>query len=301
METIVAVPQRVFIPGVESSNARNGLSKWPILIALGIVVSIIAVLSGWWITTRVRTARVKAQADQDLSEVKAAIARITGKGFTNKLGMKFALIPHGSFLMGSDTGGEEEQPVHRVTISQDFYLQTTEVTQAQWSLLMKFNPSYYLWPTHPVDRVDWSSAQDFVKQLNELNDGYSYRLPTEAEWEYACRAGTTSDYYGELDSVCWYDGNSQSQMQEVGKKQPNAFGLYDMLGNAEEWCQDSYDWKYYQVSPELDPTGPAEATDAHVVRGGAFSYGATKVRSASREGSVNPFVIQGFRVAATHR
>jgi formylglycine-generating enzyme required for sulfatase activity len=133
-----------------------------------------------------------------------------------------------------------------------------------------------------VEQVSWNDAQGFLSKLNARNDGYRYRLPTEAEWEYAARAGTTGDNAADLDSVAWYSINSYSQTHSVGEKQANGWGLYDMLGNVWEWCQDWYGEDYYRNSPAEDPQGPSSGS-ARVLRGGSWVSVTGVVRVASRD------------------
>jgi formylglycine-generating enzyme required for sulfatase activity len=129
--------------------------------------------------------------------------------------------------------------------------------------------------------VSWNDVQEFLQRMNAKNDGYRYRLPTEAEWEYAARAGSTSARYGELDAMAWYTANSGSQTHPVGQKQANAWGLYDMLGNVWEWVQDWYGGSYYQQSPGTDPQGPSTGS-SHVLRGGSWTGSARVVRASGR-------------------
>ncbi len=194
--------------------------------------------------------------------------------FKNSIGMEFVKIPAGSFMMGDNS----EKPIHKVTISRDFYMGKTEVTQAQWKALMGNNPSHFKGDNLPVETVSWDDAQEFIKKLNAKGEG-TYRLPTESEWEYAARAGTTGDYAGNLDSMAWYGANSGNKTHEVGTKQANAFGLYDMHGNVWEWCQDWYG--EYSSSAQTDPTG-ASSGSFRVSRGGSWlNYGGL-LRSANR-------------------
>jgi len=205
------------------------------------------------------------------------------------VGMEFVQIPAGSFLMGSDTGTDDEKPVHQVTISRPFELQTTPVTQGQWVAVMGFNPSEFnMGDDYPVENMTWEDMHTFLKKLNVLDPGKNYRLPTEAEWEYACRAGTTGERYGELDAIAWHRGNSDRQIHPVGQKQPNAWGLYDMLGNVWEWCADGYDKDFYASSPATDPRCTTEKNGNIISRGGT--------RSAQRHWAVySP--LTGFRCA----
>ena len=214
----------------------------------------------------------------------------------------FVRIPAGEFMMGSDKGNVGEKPAHRVRISQPFEMGKTEVTQAQWEAVMGNRPSYFGGDARPVEQVSWYDAQQFIERLNGLDDGYTYRLPTEAEWEYACRAGSSGDYDGKLEAMAWYDANSQQMTHQVATKQPNAWGLYDMLGNVFEWCQDYYDQGYYAQSPAADPQGP-ESGPFRVKRGGSWMFTADFARPAARDlfspGYRYNFV--GFRLVRTRR
>jgi formylglycine-generating enzyme required for sulfatase activity len=219
-------------------------------------------------------------------------------------GMKFVSIPAGTFMMGSpDTESgryDDEGPQHQVTISKGFELQATEVTQGQWVAVMGSNPSYFTSPEHcpgehvesgglrmcpnnPVEQVSWDDAQEFIQKLNSRGDGYRYRLPTEAEWEYAARAGTTGPYAGDLEAMAWYDQNSGDMTHPVAKKQANAWGLYDMHGNVWESTADWYA-SSYSSGAVTDPTGPSTGS-IRVFRGGSwYDGGAQGCRSAVRNG-----------------
>jgi len=194
--------------------------------------------------------------------------------FVNSIGMEFRLIQAGSFMMGSKNGDIDEKPMHRVTITKPFYIGIYPVTQAEYKAIMGTNPSWFEGDDKPIDYVTWYDAKEFCRQLSE-KEGRTYRLPTEAEWEYACRAGTTTKYYwGDKinDAYLWYKDNSDQQTHSVGEKLPNAWGLYDMLGNVYEWCEDWYDRDYYSRSPWTDPVGPSSGL-FRVLRGGSwFSY-----------------------------
>jgi len=166
------------------------------------------------------------------------------KPVVTKQGIELVWIPPGSFMMGSANGGGNEKPVHQVTIREGFYMGRHEVTQAQWRGVMGSNPSKFRGHGIPVEQVSWDDAVAFIARLNAQNDGYTYRLPTEAEWEYAARAGAAGDYEGDLHATAWHFGNSGLQTHPVGTKAPNAFGLYDMYGNVWEWCADLYNETY---------------------------------------------------------
>ncbi len=197
-------------------------------------------------------------------------------------GVEFAFrwCPAGSFQMGSESGNSDEKPVHEVTLTRGFWLLETEVTQAQWQAVMGNNPSYFHGNNLPVECVSWEDCKEFCTKLS--SQGLNVSLPTEAQWEYACRAGTTGAYAGNLDEMAWYDDNSGSTTHEVGQKKPNAWGLYDMHGNVYEWCSDW--WDSYSESPASDPTGPSSGT-LRVFRGGSWNNDAQYCRSANRNGN----------------
>jgi formylglycine-generating enzyme required for sulfatase activity len=178
----------------------------------------------------------------------------------NDAGIEFVQIQPGEFMMGCSTGdidcNADERPIHHVQITKPFQIGKFELTQGQWQSVMGSNPSTIKGDDHPVETVSKDEAHDFLNRLNARNDGYHYRLPTEAEWEYAARAGSTSPYAGKPDEVAWYNGNSDDETHPVGTKKPNAWGLYDMEGNVKEWVEDMYSANYYSNSPEADPTGP---------------------------------------------
>ena len=205
-------------------------------------------------------------------------------------------IPAGSFMMGSDNGESDEKPVHRVNISNSFYMGKYEVTRAQWKAVTGNNPSYFKGDDLPVEQVSWDDVKDFIRKLNNLQSDYEYRLPTEAEWEYACRAGTTGDYAGNLDSMAWYGANSGNKTHSVGQKQPNAFGLYDMHGNVWEWTEDWYG--SYSSGTVTDPTGGLSGS-RRVGRGGGWFSSAVDLRSAVRGGDAPSDRLNnlGFRLA----
>jgi formylglycine-generating enzyme required for sulfatase activity len=197
------------------------------------------------------------------------------------LHIEFVRIPAGEFDMGSESGDPHERPVHRVRISKAFEMGKYPVTQAQWEAVMGSNPSRFRGDERPVEQVSWNDVQVFLEKLDAKKDGYRYRLPTEAEWEYAARAGTTVDCVPDLDAMAWHKENSEGETHPVGQKQPNGWGLYDMLGNVWEWCQDSFCADYYKESPGVDPPDPSSGK-YRVVRGGSFVDGAGYVRVCSR-------------------
>ena len=237
--------------------------------------------------------------------------------------MKLMLIPPGMFLMGSPEGEEHryapyEGPQHEVIITRPFYLGIYPVTQREFEAVMGYNPSCFKdSPDHPADQVSWKKAVEFCQRLSALpaeeKAGRVYRLPTEAEWEYACRAGTTTPFHfgltasstqANFDGARPYGdvpvGPSLQQTSKVGSYPANAWGLYDMHGNLWEWCADWFDKDYFKKSPKKDPQGPPSGT-ARVIRGGAWKNEGTWLRAAYREGygpggHVNR---QRFRVACS--
>ena len=200
--------------------------------------------------------------------------------------LKLMPIAAGSFAMGSTNGDDDEQPVTRVTISQAYWLGATEVTQRQWEAVMGNNPSNFKGANLPVECVSYGEALSFCRKVTKqeraagrLPTGYEYTLPTEAQWEYACRAGTTGDYAGNLDAMGWSEDNSGERTHEVGGKKANGWGLYDMHGNVMEWCLD---WRgAYAGGSVTDPRG-ATSGSYRVFRGGCWFFSASICRSASR-------------------
>jgi formylglycine-generating enzyme required for sulfatase activity len=232
------------------------------------------------------------------------------------------VVPPGTFNMGCSASNQyacasdgRESPVHAVTLTNAFYLGRYEVTQAQWTAVMGSNPSIFVNASaevpagqvslRPVDSVSWNMIQVF-------NTSTDLRLPTEAEWEYACRAGTTTAFHSFLGSpngtnddtllgnIMWSSSSSVSQTRPVGGKQANALGLHDMSGNVWEWVNDWYGSTYYQSSPSTNPPGPATGT-SRVLRGGSWDFSSDYGRSSNRVSNTldNVYVSNGFRAAKT--
>ncbi|MBJ7496844.1 MAG: formylglycine-generating enzyme family protein [Gemmataceae bacterium] len=234
-------------------------------------------------------------------EVKPGKVEVIDLGKDVKLEM--VLVPAGKFMMGSpasEKGRNENETQHEVTLTKPFYMGKYEVTQEQWFEIMGGNPSKEKGRMLPVTNVSWNDCQDFIKKLNAKTNG-GYRLPTEAEWEYACRAGTTTKY-SVGDKITPKDANYRdSKIGEpvaVGSYKPNAFGLYDMHGNVWEWCED---WKVdYQAGAVTDPKGPATG-ERRVLRGGSFNFYVWNTRSSFRF-NLSPtsrYLFYGFRLART--
>jgi len=235
-------------------------------------------------------------------------------------GIEMALLPAGDFLMGNDHGEQDEKPAHRVHVS-SFCIDKFEVTQKSYEGLMGTNPSKFKGPDKPVERIGWLAAVKYCN-MRSLKEGLQpcydldstackfeadgYRLPTEAEWEYACRAGTMTDYsFGNdpalLSEYGWFKDNSRQATKPVGEKKPNAWGLYDMHGNVSEWCNDFYAEDAYRRSGGEDPRGPATG-EKRVLRGGNWRSDASRcqssVRSAETPGLVDVcfgYEAYGFR------
>ena len=231
----------------------------------------------------------------DVSGAKAGARRETDLGGGVKL--QLCGIPAGTFTMGG-TGSVETK--HQVKLTKPFWLGRTEVTQAQWEAVTGKNPSNFKGKNLPVETVSWIDAAEFCQKLNAkrlLPAGWRWALPTEAQWEYACRAGTPGDYAGTLAEMAWYDSNSGSKTHVVGTKQANAWGLHDLHGNVWEWCADWYG--DYPKGAATDPTGPTLGLN-RVFRGGGWLDGAAGCRSARRDRFTPDYryPVIGFRVAA---
>lgn len=287
------------------------------------------------------SSRLTRLAAKTTYRVRAYASNSAGTGYGSEVVFRtpshagaMVFIPAGAFIMGDITGraGQAiERPVHEVTISHGFFMGRTEVTQAQWKAVTGSKPRRDLGDNMPITLVDWNEAFAFCNQLS-IQDGYDtcyrgsgaavacdfasngYRLPTEAEWEYACRAGTQSDYYTgiwsldgfgctpSLDPAGWYSCNANIQLHDIGMKKDNAFGLYDMHGNVYEMCWDWFSDAYYTSTAVTDPRGPAAGSE-RICRGGSYLDNPTRCRSAYR-GTSSPdarTVNKGFRVVRVDR
>ncbi|MDD3043828.1 MAG: formylglycine-generating enzyme family protein [Methanosarcinaceae archaeon] len=250
--------------------------------------------------------------DEDTPEAtaKTNIAQKTSPqipdAYMNTVGMEFVKIPTGEFMMGSPSDEsdrfDDEGPVHKVTIEESYYLSKYEVTQKQWLEVMGSNPSNFKGDDLPVEEVSWNDIQEFIEKLNEMEDTDKYRLPSEAEWEYACRADTTTEYYfgdseSQLGDYAWYHENSDFKTHPVGQKKPNFWGLYDMYGNVWECCQDRYHDDYDETSSDGSAWEDGN-NSARVSRGGCWSDYAGSCRSARRgcDVPVSNNNVLGFRL-----
>ncbi len=255
---------------------------------------------------------------------KTALKKPTGKlpkvtSQTDDLGIEFVLIPAGSFIMGLSAANldetyrmarkdyadfekawiQNEMPAHRVEISEDFWMGKTEVTQAQWVKVMGNNPSFNSkCEDCPVERVSWEDAKEFIRKLNEMNNDFVYSLPSEAEWEYAARGGTTRLFAGNIEDLAWHSGNSEGTTNSVESRLPNSFGLYDMHGNVAEWCEDLYE--LYDPASVTDEVAPSVVKNLRVVRGGSWNVFPTLQRATFRKAESPTLrnIVTGFRLAA---
>jgi formylglycine-generating enzyme required for sulfatase activity len=246
----------------------------------------------------------ESEVIQTSSQMQKSAGSSRETNFSNSIGMNFVYIPPGSFLRGSPTeelGRESDEKQQLVSLSHGYYMQTTEVTQEQWKAVMGSLPLYIIKCDEkcPVERVSWDNAQEFINKLNVLEESQKYRLPTEAEWEYAARAGSSTSFANgeisvltcdndtKLGDIGWYCGNSKiSRHHIVAQKKPNSWGLYDMHGGVWEWCADWYG--PYSSEAVTDPGGPLDGAE-RTMRGGGIADTARSCRSANRH-SLRPDV-----------
>ncbi len=308
------------------SDAKQGTPKW---IAIGAGLLGLVAAGMFLIVRYYEIKKTKHEADQaEIAAEKARAERESSNGssppkepklkpgdsLTNSLGMKFAWIPPGNFVMGSpvtEEGRNGDETQHKVTLTKGFFLGIYPVTQAVWKKVLGNNPSRFQGDDFPVENVTWNDCQQFLRKLSAI-EGHPYRLPTEAEWEYACRAGTITPFsFGETISTeqVNYNGNFpyakgkkgvyREKTTPIGSFPANAWGLFDMHGNVWEWCSDWYG--DYPQGEIIDPEGPFTGTQRSL-RGGAFSNSAAYVRSASRDKDLPTYRIDyvGFRVARSN-
>ncbi len=279
----------------EARDLSKGTSRLTILAGMG-AAAVLALAAGVYVSTR-GAAPSSNQSGPARVEVVLDAAR--------KIKMEFVRIDSGTFTMG-ERGGDADATEHEVSLSKAFWMQTTETTQEQWEAVMGSNPSDFTGADLPVENVSWEECRKFLERLNakakEQLNGRSASLPTEAEWEYACRAGTTTKWsFGDdepkLGGYAWYDANSDSKTHAVGRKTPNGWGLHDMHGNVLEWCQDSYG---AYGGRAVDPVGPGPGSARRVLRGGSWRNlsGGSQTRSAARRASEPSYRDDqvGFRV-----
>jgi len=245
----------VFVPGARDSRLK-GWRLWR--------------LAGFMIAAAIPSGSFAFQHGNSPAP-KAGDAKVNPKD-----GLRYVWIPPGSFTEGCSPGDkecyEDETPTHKITLTRGFWLSQTEVTQAAFQKLMEYNPSIFEGPNLPVESVSWIEADEYCQKIGG-------RLPSEAEWEYAARAGTTGPRYGNLDDIAWYWNNSNYKSHPVGQKRPNAFGLYDMLGNVVEWTHTWYSVEHNVET--INPTGPSTA-EYKSLRGGGWWDEPDLVRASYR-------------------
>ena len=251
---------------------------------------------------RVESPESRVQSNSGSGSPLSTLGSRLSTPIVTKTGLEMVLIPAGKFLMGDQGGEDDEKPVREVQLSA-FYIDACEVTQASYQTLMGRNPAKFRGEDRPVERLSWHAAVQYCN-MRSLREGLKpcydpktqqcdfsasgYRLPTEAEWEYACRAGSTSPWsFGQnsagLDRHAWLKANAAKATHPVKQKLPNPWGLYDMHGNVAEWCNDFYAEKYPSGGPANDPRGP-DRGDQRVLRGGSWNSGPDACRSAARKG-----------------
>ena len=247
---------------------------------------------------------------------KQEIANINFFGETKKMPVfEMVFVEGGTFTMGCTEEEDaecygSEIPLHEVKI-RDFYIGRHEVTQAQWMVVMGDNPSHHIGENLPVENVSWNDVQEFIRKLNKFSNKH-YRLPTEAEWEYAARGGKKSSGYkysgsNEIDEIAWHDDNSDLKTHPVGSRNPNELGIYDMSGNVYEWCEDWFNFNYYQKCKDLgvvsNPKSPDTGSSTFVIRGGGCISYSWDCRVSVR-GDMEPDTrdkVVGFRLASSSK
>ncbi len=303
-------PPAAVKPQEQKPNRMPLLAGIAVLAVLLLVVVLIAVNKSGNTTNGTETATQSGKPNTTSNQPTTVSA---GKSYTetvNGIAIEMVQIPGGTFQMGSPDNeygrDSDEGPQHQVTVSA-FAMGKYEVTQGQWKAVaglpkvkidLNADPSNFKGDTLPVERVSWEEAKEFCERLSKAT-GKNYRLPTEAEWEYACRAGATGAYAGNLDEMAWYSSNAGDKTHPVGQKQPNTFGLYDMHGNVWEWCADWYG--NYSNGAQTDPTGPSTGS-LRVRRGGFWSNNAANLRAAVRDWYTPSFryFVLGFRLVRTY-
>ena len=273
------------------------------VLALGLALAIIMIMPA----CKGGSKKVQEAAEEEAT----AVAGVETKDFTvNGVTFKMVKVEGGTYTMGAtpEQGTEaqmNEKPAHEVTVK-DFWIGQTEVTQELWQAVTDYNPSYTRWPQCPVDKVSWQECKSFVESLEELT-GLKFRLPTEAEWEYAARGGKLSKGYkyagsDNLEEVAWYAVNADEKSHPVASKKPNELGLYDMSGNVYEWCEDKYlmyDGTEPQYSQKMLKSD--KKREFHIERGGCWNYGPTMCRNTYRHAGnyTHMYAYDGLRLALT--
>jgi formylglycine-generating enzyme required for sulfatase activity len=280
-----------------STETHSSAGKRVMFIAGSVLVVIIVGAIVWLIRDKIRSAPPSNAPSKQTNQA-ANRPQVTSQPFTENVSgtqIQMVSVPGGTFLMGSPLSeagrDQDEGPQNEVTV-QSFSIGKYEVTQEQYKAVMGTNPSSFIGDDLPVDSVSWNDAVAFCRKLSQMT-GREYRLPTEAEWEYACRAKTTGPFPGNVDAVTWYDANSGNRTHPVGQKEPNGFGLYDMNGNVWEWCQSKYKPYPYRAD---DGREDLQSTDVRVMRGGSWRSPQKGCRSAYRRRVPPDDRTIGFRI-----
>jgi len=306
-EAMVGIQQRAaFVeeksPGSQLTKNHSSGGKRLAVIAGGLLVVIAIGGIAWLILTKTRKESPATAPSQQAKQAETK-PQLTGQSFTENINgtqMQIVSVPGGTFLMGSPLSeagrDQDEGPQNEVTV-QSFSIGKYEVTQKQYKAVMGTNPLSFQGDDLPVDSVSWNDAVDFCRKLSQIT-GREYRLPTEAEWEYASRAKTSGPFAGNVDATTWYDANSGNRTHSVGQKEPNGFGLYDMNGNVWEWCQSKYKPYPYRAD---DGREDLQTTDVRVMRGGSWRSPQKGCRSAYRRRVPPDDRTIGFRIVLANR
>jgi formylglycine-generating enzyme required for sulfatase activity len=301
MSTVASQPPKISSQPSKSDNSDNNVA----IISAGVVVlgSALAIVLIASIALFIWRPWAK-NTNLSNSSNSPASGPGTPRSVADRIGLDMVWIKPGAFQMGNMSN----QPIHWVEFKQGFYLEKYEITQSQWQSVMGSNPSNFkaCGGNCPVEMVTWDDVQDFIKRLNDQNGKFVYRLPSEAEWEFACRAGTSEDYYGPVSDIGWYGSNSSGTTHPVGLKQPNSYGLYDMSGNVWELTADLIHFNYNDAPSDGRPWVFQTTAKSHVIRGGSY-FNTPDYLTSARRGWRDPEKLDfagdhvGFRLAATSR
>lgn len=281
---------RRFIMETNSDNVKPKSRPRILSFLFVLTILVVVVLCGIFVF---RNSSVSIQPDLSIPGQYAGECKTV---MINGVKFSFRWCPADSFLAGSpesEEGRDKYEVQHTVTFTKGFWILETEVTQGQWKAVMSSNPSFFKGDNLPVEQVSWNDCQEFCKKCTEL--GLPIQLPTEAQWEYACRAGSSGAISGILDDMAWYWDNSGGTTHQIKTKKPNAWGLYDMHGNVGEWCKDWYG--AYSAENVTDPIGPLNGS-YRIIRGGSWNRNDLHCRSARRrlDNQKNCYYDLGFRV-----
>lgn len=298
MKTMKAPPPAVRTTDQHTETTQTEFTVGKRLALIAAVLLGVAIIGGaGWLIFR-KTRRESPDAARTRAKQTDNRTKLTGQPFTENINgaqIQMVYATGGTFLMGSplsETGRDQDEGPQSSATVPNFYISKTEVTQAQYKAVTGANPSSFKGDDLPVDSVTWTNAVEFCRKLSQTT-GHDYRLPTEAEWEYAARAGTTGPYAGNIDALTWYRPNSGGRTHPAGQKEPNGLGLYDMYGNVWEWCQSKYRPYPYNAT---DGREDLQGNDVRVMRGGSWESSASSCRSAYRRRVIPDVRSIGFRI-----